>query len=189
MRTAMGYTILPQLLTEGESLVLRWDAYNGWTGSTRYQVISSPLDKDNWELDGDTWETVYQLANNAGIRRYKVLAFEGSNSEYQRDDSLQSVQVYHRPHTDIWLPNAFTPTETSNNTFFPSAQYINPEGYSFTIFNRQGMMLFSTTQTDAFWDGRYNGVIQPNGVYVYKITFRQNDGTDQYLMGTVMLIR
>ena len=189
MRTATGYTLLPELTTQGEGLELRWDAYGGWTGSTQYQVVSSPLDVDAWEVEGNTWESVYTLASNGGIRRYKVVAFEGSNSEYQRDDSLQSVVVYHRPRTDIWLPNAFTPTETSNNTFFPTAQYINPQGYSFMIFNRQGMMIYSTTETDGYWDGRYKGVLQPNGVYVYKITYRQNDGTDQYITGTVMLIR
>lgn len=189
MRTATGYTLLPELMTQGEGLELRWDAYSGWTGSTQYQVVSSPLDAEAWEVEGNTWESVYTLAANGGIRRYKVVAFEGSNSEYRRDDSLQSIEVFHRPRTDIWLPNAFTPTETSNNTFFPKAQYINPQGYSFVIFNRQGMMIYSTTNTDGQWDGRYKGVLQPNGVYVYKITYRQNDGTDQYIIGTVLLIR
>lgn len=189
MRTLMGFTILPELVTDGEGMLLRWNSYQGWTGATQYQIISSPLDYDAWQVDGNTWDTEYLLSSNDGLRRYRVQAFEGSNSEYQRYDSLQSCEVFHRPHTDIWMPTAFTPTEATNNRLFPQSQYINPNGYCFTVFNRYGMMLFSTTATDGFWDGRYNGVIQPNGAYVYKITYRQNDGTDQYLIGTVMLIK
>lgn len=190
MRTATGFTILPELTIESEGVMLRWNAYGGWTGSTQYQIVSSPLDSDEWQLVGNTWESEYLMTDNAdGMRRYKVQAFEGPDSDHQRDDSLQSVEVFHRPHTDIWMSNAFTPTETSNNYFIPTSQYINPEGYSFMVFNRQGLLIFSSTVPGEAWDGRYKGQMQPNGAYLYKITYRQNDGTDQCLVGTVMLLR
>lgn len=189
MRTVTGYTILPELITEGDGMTLRWNAYTGWTGTTQYQVISCPLDSDGWQVEGNTWDSEYLLASSGGMRRYKVLAFEGTGSDYQHNDSLQSVEAFHRPHTDIWMPNAFTPTETCNNSVIPMSQYINPKEYSFRIFNRQGMMVFSTTSTDEAWDGRYKGVLQPVGTYVYKITYQQNDGTIQQMTGTIMIIR
>ena len=189
MRTAMGYTILPELVSDGQGVVLRWNAYSGWSGSTQYQIVSSPLDADNWQTEGNTWDNEYLLVAGDAMRRYRIQAFEGFDSEHHRDDSLQSTIVFHRPYTTIWMPNAFTPTEASNNKVQPISQYINPNGYSFVIFNRQGMLVFSTTATDEAWDGRYHGEMQPNGVYTYKITYRQNDGTNQYLIGTVMLVR
>lgn len=190
MRTARGYTLLPHLSVEGESMLLRWNEYGGWSGATQYQIISSPLDVDDWQYVGNTWATEYLLTEGGeGLRRYKILAFEGPDSEHQRGDSIQSVEVFHRPRTNIWMPNAFTPTETSNNYLRPQSQYINPQGYSFSVYNRYGIMIFSTTATDGYWDGRYKGIIQPNGAYLYKITYQQSDGTEQYLIGTVMLIR
>lgn len=189
MRTATGYTILPELVTEGGGMVLRWNPYGGWSGTTEYQVISSPLDVDAWQMESNTQDSEYLLPSEGALRRYKVLAYEGPDSEFGRGDSLQSVEAFHRPHTDIWMPNAFTPSETSNNKVQPSAQYINPKGYSFMVFNRQGVMLFSTTATDGAWDGRYRGVLQPAGTYIYKIEYSQNDGTEQYLIGTVTIIR
>jgi gliding motility-associated-like protein len=189
MRTAMGYTILPELVSDGQGVVLRWNAYSGWSGSTQYQIVSSPLDADNWQTEGNTWDNEYLLVAGDAMRRYRIQAFEGFDSEHQRDDSLQSTIVFHRPYTTIWMPNAFTPTEASNNKVQPISQYINPNGYSFLIFNRQGMLVFSTTATDEAWDGRYHGEMQPNGAYTYKITYSQNDGTNQYLIGTVMLVR
>lgn len=189
MRTATGYTILPELDSEGEIMLLSWNAYSGWTGATHYQIVSSPLDADRWQAEGDTWDNEYQLAAGDATRRYRVQAFEGFDSEHHRDDSLQSAIAFHRPYTNIWMPNAFTPTETNNNRVKPVSQYINPDGFSFVIFNRQGLQVFNTTSTEEAWDGRYQGVMQPNGAYTYKITYRQNDGTNQYITGTLMLVR
>lgn len=189
MHTATGFTILPELVTDGTGTVLRWNAYEGWSGATQYQIVSSPLDYESWQVVDNIRENEYLLPEGDGVQRYKVFAFEGPDSEHHRGDSLQSVAVFHRPHTVIWMPNAFTPTETSNNTVKPVSQYINPEGYSFEVYSRQGLKVFSTTSTEAAWDGRYQGLLLPVGTFLYKITYRQNDGTDQELTGTLLLVR
>lgn len=190
MLTKWGSMIVPTLSTEGDGLLLSWNAYDGWSGVTEYYVVSSPLDGEGWRTEGSTSGSTYSISETDGeLRRYKVLAFESSGSEYQRNDSLQSRAVFHRPHTDIWMPDAFTPLETSNNRIGPHFQYINPVGYSFTVFNRHGLIVFSTSDPELMWDGKSGGVMQPMGVYVYKITYRQNDGTDQFVTGCFTLLK
>ena len=86
------------------------------------------------------------------------------------------------------MPNAFTPTESTNNTFGPHSLFINPDGYAFHIFNRHGTLIFSTTDPAQQWDGYSNDQLQPAGSYVYTITFRQSNGAERQLTGSFLLV-
>ena len=189
LRSNEASTILPDITNAGGNVRLAWNPYQGWDGTTSYNVYSSS--------DGIVWQFVENSSAafisdlpdaNAGQRQYKVVAYEGPDSHYRLFDSVQSAIVYHRPHTQIWMPNAFTPLENSNKSVAPQAVYISPEDYSFTIYNRHGLLIFSTTEVGQAWDGHRDGQVLPAGVYVYKITYRQSDGTRQQKVGTIMLI-
>ena len=39
------------------------------------------------------------------------------------------------------------------------------------IFNRWGQMLFETTDINAGWNGKVNGVLSPQGTYFYLVRF------------------
>lgn len=39
----------------------------------------------------------------------------------------------------------------------------------FRVFNRWGQLVFSTSRLNDGWDGRFGGVEQGNGVYVWMI--------------------
>ena len=190
LKTRWGSTLLPVLRQDGNYVVVSWNGYEGWEGSTSYSLLSSPLGEDNWRtVAGGPGTEQSDDGDVSGEQlKYKVLAFEGGDSRYRLYDSLQSVEVFHKPHTDIWMPTAFTPQENSNNVVRPKASYINPDGYSFTVFNRAGLVVFTTSDPKEGWDGKSRGVMQPQGAYVYRIFYRQNDNTDQVLVGTVLLI-
>lgn len=190
VNSQQGSTILPVVNAVGGDVTISWNNYQGWEGTTSYTLLTSSLNSDNWRIVGSGVDT-YQVDHIEGIdgqRRYKVIASEGGNSLYRHYDTLQSPVVYFRAPTNIWMPNAFTPNESSNNILIPKASFINDKGYTFTIFNRSGIMLFSTSDPLQGWDGRYKGILQSQGAYVYKITYHQSDNTDQIMLGTVLLI-
>ena len=191
IRSIMGNTLRPVFVEEGGQAVLTWNTYDGWDGTTTYEVISSPIDGNTWRHEGSTNGTSMAgiVNNEEGTRLYRVLAFEGSDSHYKRGDSLQSVIVMYRPETTVWMPTAFTPLESTNNTFGPKFVYVAAEDYCFEIYNRMGLRVFSTNDTKGAWDGKYKGVLQPSDAYVYRITFRQKDGTLQVTKGSVLLIK
>ncbi len=190
IRTASGNILMPTIKTDNAiGTHLSWRPYSGWSGSTSYQVASAPFDADSWQCIGSTTDTFFVHSDSPdALLRYKVLAFEGGDSQYRQFDSLQSGVVSHLPHINVWMPTAFTPLENSNNTLLPRFSFPNPSGYSFSVFNRQGIMLFSSNDSSIPWNGRYKGILQPVGAYIFKITYRQNDGTEQYLLGTVTMI-
>jgi trimeric autotransporter adhesin len=69
------------------------------------------------------------------------------------------------------LPNAFTPNGDGKNDEFKIIVN-NPSRVtliSFQIYNRNGILMFSTNKISEGWDGRYKDVIQDMGIYFVKI--------------------
>lgn len=192
LQSLKGSTLLPTLTVEGERLTLAWSAYEGWQGAPSYTVLRRQGGDGPWEEAGGTTGLTLSFETGDGqssLTEYKIVATEPPDSQWQRGDTLQSAVVAHRPQTTLWVPNAFTPAESQNNTFGPVATYLNPTDYLFCIYDRGGVLLFSATEPSAAWDGTSRGHAMPQGAYVYRIQYTQSDGTQQVKTGTVLLIR
>jgi len=90
------------------------------------------------------------------------------------------------------LPNVFTPNgDGLNDYFFP--RLLLTKGlitFNMQIYNRWGQEVFSSSSLDGRgWDGRFNDVPQPEGVYVYIIDATFKDGQKEHHHGNVTLLR
>lgn len=111
-------------------------------------------------------------------------------SEYGCSTS-DSIEVYNKCYLDI--PNAFTPDGDGVNDYFFPRQLLSAGVIQFYmgIYNRWGEKMFETSQTDGRgWDGRLNGNLQSEGVYIYliKVRFMGSD-TENLYKGNVTLLR
>jgi gliding motility-associated-like protein len=89
---------------------------------------------------------------------------------------------------DIFVPNAFTPAGVANNIFRPIPVGISKIEY-FRVYNRNGMLLYSTSQIGSGWDGIYNGKPQDVGGYVWTVQGTDYTGKVITKKGVVVLIR
>jgi gliding motility-associated-like protein len=88
----------------------------------------------------------------------------------------------------LFVPNAFTPDgDGLNDVFKASIRYV--EELSMCIFTRWGERIFCTADFQDGWDGKYRDEPAPEGVYVWKITYRDTTGDYHTLSGTVFLFR
>lgn len=87
----------------------------------------------------------------------------------------------------LFLPDAFTPNESTNNIFKPAST--NLKSYEMCIYNRNGVLLFTSRDINKGWDGYYKGHLCDFGVYVYVIKFENYEGKAKLQKGTVTLIR
>jgi gliding motility-associated-like protein len=90
------------------------------------------------------------------------------------------------------VPNAFTPDGNGiNDTFKPVMVGVDERFYQFDVFDRRGHELFSTTNLQDAWDGRFpNGDEVPNGVYVWKVVAKDGySGLRIERIGHVSLVR
>lgn len=115
---------------------------------------------------------------------YKVTATdnEGCKSE-------DSVFIKVMPLNDFYVPTAFTPNNDGKNDqirpFF-GAKFTLKE---FSIFNRWGQKIFSTSERGVGWNGKVNNIIQNTGVYVWVINASDDAGVHYERKGSFVLIR
>ncbi|MES2003203.1 MAG: T9SS type B sorting domain-containing protein [Bacteroidota bacterium] len=99
-----------------------------------------------------------------------------------------SVRIY-KTGPDILVPSAFTPNgDGKNDVIRPILIGITKLNY-FSIYNRWGQLLFSTTEINKGWDGNFSGIAQPSGAYVYQTQGVDFRGKAILRKGTVVLVR
>lgn len=90
--------------------------------------------------------------------------------------------------TVLDMPNAFKPGSDANGIFKVEMRGI-AQLHAFAVFNRWGNKVFETTDIQEGWDGTFNKVPQPFGVYVYQIEAVTDSGEHISKQGNVTLIR
>jgi gliding motility-associated-like protein len=101
-----------------------------------------------------------------------------------------SIEVKNDCYMDV--PNAFTPNNDGINDYFlPRPRLAKGlTTFKMDIYNRWGQLVFSSENVEGRgWDGRMNGVDQPEGVYVYVIDATFRDGQMEHRQGNVTLMR
>ena len=101
-------------------------------------------------------------------------------------DTTQKV-IYVNNNT-IWIPNSFTPLANTNSKFDIVAAGLYD--YEIQIFNRDGLLVFHSTDINNSWDGTYNGQYCAQGAYVYIVKYSFRNQKDESLVrkGSVLII-
>jgi gliding motility-associated-like protein len=88
----------------------------------------------------------------------------------------------------IYIPNAFTPNNDSeNDVLYVRGQLI--ESMIFRVFDRWGEMVFESTDRNYGWDGTFRGKLMDPDVYDYYLQAVCIDGGEAIIKGNVTLIR
>lgn len=94
-------------------------------------------------------------------------------------------------NSNYFIPNVFSPNyDGLNDYFFPIIDEENIEKFLFTIFDRWGNLLYSTSDPKAKgWDGSFKGKEVNPGVYVYYCEIQSIYCPKIILKGDVTLLR
>ena len=121
--------------------------------------------------------------NIQSSRKYRVIAYKKGNNGV----TSMSNTVEVNPYMSIYIPNTFTPNgDGMNDTFGVYGEAIKE--FNIQVYNRWGEMIFETASVDNRWDGTYQGVQVPQGIYVYKVAARGKEGKKLVKDGTVNVI-
>lgn len=113
-----------------------------------------------------------------------------ATSEHGCIDSLiQSSVIYVFPYARIVFPDAFTPNNDGLNDVFMPAISESVAEYEFTVYNRQGEMLFYTNDISEGWNGKFKNVLSPQDVYVWRVVGKYRNSTPFDLAGSFTLLR
>jgi gliding motility-associated-like protein len=181
-RDTIRITMLPKMnvfATDDTAVVVNQPLELIPTGAVRYQWVPSTylLTAENGVIGIFPFPT-------EGIR-YKLI---GYSEEGCIDSSSFTVKVF-KTNPSVFVPTAFTPNNDGlNDLLAPVAVGMKTIQY-FSIFNRWGQPVFSTTINGKGWDGRINGVIQSTGTYVWAVKAVDFTGKAYFEKGVTTLIR
>jgi len=89
----------------------------------------------------------------------------------------------------IAVPSAFTPNKDGKNDYlYPLNAYKATQLY-FRVYNKYGQLLYETRDWTKKWDGSFNGLAQPSGVYVWMLEYMSQEGKKIFQKGTTVLMR
>jgi gliding motility-associated-like protein len=141
-----------------------------------------------WDFgDGNTSTDENPLYNYADFGLYEVTLFVFD--KYDCFDSVVST-VKIIDEAECWLPNAFTPNRNGiNETFGPVCYSIQPEDFSFVIYDRWGSRIFESQDINIQWDGTINGKEAPPAVYMWRLYYRNELNKLMEKRGFVIITR
>ena len=91
-------------------------------------------------------------------------------------------------HSNIWVPNVFTPNGDGVNDEFKVA-YRSIESYRCRIYNQWGRKVYDSTDITKGWDGTIGGSQASIGAYFYIIDAKGTDGKVWKKRGDINLVR
>lgn len=156
----------------GESVVLSYSGLSGtseWTPNIwlNNYLSKSPVSKPLEDI------------------QYKIVVTDTAGCKAEDFVFIKVLQ-----YDDIYVPKGFTPNNDGLNDvlkpFYPGTIILK----EFSLFDRWGNKIYSTSSRGAGWDGKINGVAQATGVYVW--TFSGMDEKSLKAItkkGTVTLIK
>ena len=176
-------TVIPKVLAfagDDTSVVMNQPLQLNATGGTDYlwtpaTGINNPaIENPIVILSGNPDTVVYAV---------KVSIPQGCYST----DSIKIVVFKTGPQ--IFVPSAFTPNSDGVNDISRPILVGMRSLTFFSIYNRWGNLLFSTSSIGVGWDGIVNGKKQEAGTYVYSAQAIDYSGKTISVKGTIVLIR
>jgi gliding motility-associated-like protein len=89
----------------------------------------------------------------------------------------------------VYVATGFTPNGDGRNDYLRGLYIGIKKVHYFTVYNRWGQQIFSTTSLTQGWDGSIRGVTQPTGTYVWMLKAEDLAGKIYEMKGTSILIR
>jgi gliding motility-associated-like protein len=146
----------------------RWNFGNGTTGTSKIAIPQR-----------------YPLTGR--VSQYTV-SLEVSNSLNCTDITHKMITVLASCYMAV--PSAFTPNGDGLNDYFHPLNAFKADDMVFRVFNRFGQVVFESKEWTKKWDGRFKGLPQPVGTYVWTFTYTdRGSGEKMSLKGTTVLIR
>lgn len=98
-----------------------------------------------------------------------------------------NIKIYKGP--DIYIPSAFTPNNDGLNDYLKAFSVGLKQLDYFIVYNRYGQQVFYTNESYKGWDGKFKGIDQPSGTYIWIASGTDFLNKPIQKKGTVIIIR
>ena len=172
---------------------LQWTRYRAWRdGGVDHYNIYKDQDSAGWMLINTVDSNTFSFKDpnttaTDSIKNYcyRVDAVQ-KTGQYNAVSSSTHICLEQKPV--VWIPNAFTPVISPglNDYFGPSGNWF-PK-YEMYVYNRWGELIYSTKESKS-WDGKFNGIIVDEGIYMYQIVVYDYQNHTTFYKGTLNVVK
>jgi gliding motility-associated-like protein len=143
------------------------------------------------DAGNETDYTTYLWQDNS-VERYLMVLQDGNYqvtvSNPCGSDADDINAAFQNCEPVMTVPNAFSPNGDGRNDTF-KCYSSNISAYHFQVFDRWGELMFETDDPGTGWDGTKNGNFCPGEIYVWIISYLNDNNGNEVVRGTVLLIR
>ncbi|MBI1837475.1 MAG: choice-of-anchor L domain-containing protein [Flavobacteriia bacterium] len=173
------------LISEPDSLLTISNSF------VHFDNLSELADSYSWSLgDGTTANEFNPEHLYPGVPAKYTVTLIANNLYNCPDTAMQIIQIH--DELIFYVPNTFTPdNDHFNQTFQPVfSSGFKEDSFRMLIFNRWGEIIFESKNAKIGWDGTYGGSLVQDGVYTWKIEFKEIESDKKYRkLGHVNVLR
>jgi gliding motility-associated-like protein len=143
---------------------------------TEFVNQSQLADEYLWDFGDDSETSIEENPTHeypAIQETYVVELIAYNYNQFCSDTAYSTVIV--KDVIIFYVPNIFTPdNDDFNQTWKPIfTSGVDPYDYHMLVYNRWGEVVWESYNYNAAWDGHYGGKLVEDGVYVWKIDFKE----------------
>ncbi|MEI6946883.1 PKD domain-containing protein [Paraflavisolibacter sp. H34] len=183
-RDTMRVTVLPPI--------------NAFAGRDTAVIVGQPLQLQATGVGtGFQWSPALYLSSAAAANPVALFPEGSEGAKYRvtvrneagcTDSAYLTVKVFVTPPS-VFVPTGFTPNGDGLNDVLRPIAVGMTRIERFSVFNRWGQQVFATAVNKQGWDGRFGGMLQASGTFVWQVTATDYLGKKYFLKGTSTLIR
>ncbi len=153
---------------------------------------SGPVTSWAWDFGNGTTSNLQsppkQLYPSSFRNESYKISLVVSNDFNCSDTTYIAAEVFN--NCNIAVATAFTPNHDGLNDYLYPINAYKARNLVFKVYNRNGQLIFSSTDWTKKWDGTFNGKEQDAGTYVWFLQYTHADTGKKYVQkGTTILIR
>ena len=190
--TALGCENFPVSITKKVQI-------NAQKPGTTYRSITVPQGSSQFIHARDSigyffnWRPQTQLSNyNTQYTKFNAVddvKYLIDISDIHTCVTIDTIQMLVLKKPGYYLPTAFTPNGDGLNDVVRPYLVGMKSLKSFSVFNRWGNLIFYSKTYGEGWDGKYKGVVQDPGVYVWILEFINSSDSKVTEKGHITIIR
>ncbi|MEQ1553730.1 MAG: gliding motility-associated C-terminal domain-containing protein [Ferruginibacter sp.] len=177
---------------------------NGCFGYDTVKILGYyPLPNNFLPKDQELCSNKHLVLKVAGFKNYlwstgdsiNTITIKGAQdikllvTDFRNCIGLDTIKITTKECIDFAIPNAFTPNNDGLNDNFKPIINETVTQYHFVVYNRWGQIVFESNIQNKGWDGKKDGVLQPNGTYVYFLQYSDYYNIQKVAKGTVNLLQ
>ncbi|PBQ30409.1 hypothetical protein CNR22_01060 [Sphingobacteriaceae bacterium] len=162
----------------------------------KVQLINLSSDLDNnlyqWKA-GNVYQSseLSPVINFTAIGKYQITL---TATSLKNCSSEVSKVIEVKNNYNIFIPNSFTPNfDGINDYFIPvfTKEGVDPKGFEMKIYDRWGHLVYQSNEMSKGWDGSFQnkGETLKEDSYVFKIKYKDSEGSTFEKMGNVSLLK